>query len=237
VEEEIHPRYPIFLVPGNHDIDYQSSKIKEEDWKVTPEIYESLYGARNFHFIFNGCLFIISGIDSRDPNHYLNYLRETLSQKAKGTKHIFIFMHHPPKFVGPAGSFSLPNEEEFFSLLESYKGTTCFFGDYHAYGRGQRKETNLIVSGGGGRLKQRQPEWGRFNHIMKITVDENGMSEGMIILKKEAGNLREAFKKWGFIQLFPILKDSVWIIYLLVAILLVLSGCSFFIFLKMIRQS
>ena len=234
--EEIKLPLPIFLVPGNHDIDYASSTVKEEAHRVTPKVYESLYGPRNFYFIFNNCLFVISGIDPRDPPYYLNYLRETLSQQGKGKKHIFIFIHNPPKLVGPAGSFSLPNEEEFFSLLYSYKVTTCFFGDTHAYGRGQSRGTNLIVSGGGGRLKQRQSEWGKFNHIMKITVDENMIREGMMILKGEEGRFRAIFKKWVFIHLFPILKNSGWMFYLVFAILLTLSGFFCFKFLKTIRS-
>jgi hypothetical protein len=199
---------------------------------VTPEVYESFYGPRNFHFIFNHCLFIISGIDTRDPKSYLDFLRETLSRQAKGKRNIFIFIHNPPKLLSPAGSFSLPNEEEFFSLLERYKVTACFFGDTHAYGRGEHKGTNLILSGGGGRLKQRQPEWGKFNHILKITVEEEMIREGMIILKGGEVHSREILKKWVFIHLFPILKGSGWMLYLVLVILLIISGFFFYKFLK-----
>ena len=167
--ERYKAAFSVFLVPGNHDIDY-STKIKEEERRVTPEIYESLYGPRNFYFIFNDCLFIISGIDRRNPTGYLNYLRDTLSKRAAGKRHIFIFMHHPPKGVGIPGSFSLPNEEEFFSLLEIYKVTTCFFGDFHGYWRGQRKGTNLIVSGGGRSFKEVATRMGK----VPSHVENNG---------------------------------------------------------------
>ena len=60
---EIRPSFPVFLVPGNHDIDYGGSRIKDPGRRVTREIYESLYGARDFDFVFNNCLFIICGVD------------------------------------------------------------------------------------------------------------------------------------------------------------------------------
>jgi len=208
---ETKSHFPVFLVPGNHDIDY-ASEVKEER-RVKPEVYESLYGPRNFRFTFNDCLFVICGIDPGNQGSYLTYLRYVLSEEGKGKRHIFLFMHHPPKGVGMAGSFSLPHEKEFFSVLEAYRVTSCFFGDYHAYWRGQRRGTNLIVSGGGGgRLKKWQPEWGKFHHILRITVGEDMMSEEMIILKGEVFPLSEP-RKWIFVHLFPILKDRDWVLY------------------------
>jgi len=216
--EKIKPSIPVFLVPGNHDIDY-SSKIKEPGRRVTPEVYESLYGARNFHFTFNHCLFILCGVDERNPVSYLDYLRETLSREGGGKRHTFIFMHHPPRGVGMAASFALPNGKDFFSLLENYKVTTCFFGDYHAYWRGQTKETNLIVSGGGGgRLKKWQPKWGKFHHIMRVTIDENGVNEGIMILPGEVSNFRRTMGKWMFINLVPALENKNWVIYSLLIV-------------------
>ena len=233
---EMKSSFPVFLVPGNHDIDYSSSEVRQRERRVTWEVYESLYGPRNFSFTFNGCLFIICGIDSNDPSGYLNYLRNILSKDGKGKRHIFIFEHHPPRVVGEAGSFSLPNEEEFFSFLETYKVTTCFFGDYHAYWRGERRGTNLIVSGGGGgRLKNWQPEWGKFHHIMRITVGEDMTSEEMIILKGVVFPWSE-LRKWVFVHLFPILKDRDWILYSGVILFLSLGTFSVACFIISLRR-
>ena len=234
----INPPFPVFLVPGNHDIDYPLAETKQNERKVTPEVYESLYGSRNFDFIFNDCLFIICGIDSRNQISYLNYLRDTLSKKGKKKRHIFVFIHNPPKGVGIPASFALPNQEEFFSLLETYKVTTCFFGDFHGYWRGQRKGTALIVSGGGGgALKKWQPVWGKFHHLLKITIDENMVSEGIMILGADGNNLKETFKKWIFIHLFPILPNPTWVFYLVFVIFITFSGFFCFKFLRAIRHS
>jgi Icc-related predicted phosphoesterase len=197
---EIKPPFPVFLAAGNHDIDY-TSKIKPNEQRVTPEIYESLYGPRNFDFIFNNCLFIICEIDPRDPTGYLHYLRETLSQKGGGRKYIFIFFHYPPeRLVKYKDGAPIPNEEEFFNLVESYKVTACFFGHYHGYRRAQTKGVNLIVlGGGGGRTKSWQSKWGKFHHLLKINVNENQMTEDILTLPGEVTNFRRTFEKWTFL--------------------------------------
>jgi hypothetical protein len=237
---EVKPTFPVFVVPGNHDIDYTSTKIRNPERRVTPEIFDSLYGARNFNFVYDNCLFIICGIDAKDPVHYLNYLRETLSQKGAGKKYIFVFSHFPPKGLAEYIEGPLPYEEEFFSLLETYKVTTCFFGDFHGYWRGQRKGVNLIVSGGGGRLKSSQPEWGKFHHLLSITVDENKVSEGVLVLPGEVRSFSGTLEKSTFIHLFPMIQDRGWGLYVLFIFFLFWSIYSvrifFYQFLKKERE-
>lgn len=213
--EEIKPSFPVFLAPGNHDIDYTSpGKKQSERRRVTPEIYESLYGSRNFDFIFNNCLFIICEVDLRNPESYLNYLQDILSKKGKEKKHIFVFRHYPLKGLVDYKGSSLPYEEKFFSLVESYKVTTCFFGHYHGYRRGQTARVNMIVlGGGGGRLKSWQSEWGKFHHLLKINVNESIIIEDMMILHEEVSNFSRTFKKWIFIHLFPIIENRRWLLY------------------------
>jgi len=215
---EIKPPFPVFLVAGNHDIDLTGSKIKESDRGVTSEIYESLYGSRNFDFVFNDCLFIICGVDLKFPALYLDYLRQTLNNHGKGRKHIFVFIHYPPKGLAEhiEGSLPILREEEFFTLIEDHKVTACFFGDYHGHWRGQRKGVNLIVSGGGGRLKRSQPEWGKFHHILKITVEPQKFVEEVITIQEQF-KLEDAFEEWIFTNIFPVLGTSARVYYLIFA--------------------
>ena len=225
---EIKPPFPVFLTAGNHDIDY-GLKIKEDERRVSPEVFESLYGARNFDFVFNECLFIICDIDPRNHSSYLNYLRNTLSKKAEGKKYIFIFIHYPPQGVyevidPPLSQEKIgtlfPNEADFSSLLETYRVTTCFFGHYHGYWRGQRKGTNLVVSGGGGaRLKESKSPWGKFHHILKVGVDQQVITEEMITLE-ERFSIEDFFEEWIFINLFPIIENRAWALYLLLILIL-----------------
>ena len=212
--QEIQVPFPVFLVPGNHDIDL-FSEVKRMDRRVTPEIYESFYGPRNFDFVYNNCLFIICGVDPGNPSGYLSHLRDTLSKKGDGKRYRFIFMHNPPGLIG-AFSFNLPNQDEFLNLLKTYRVTTCFFGDYHAYSRMWRDGTNLILSGGGGgNLRDNQPEWGKFHHIMRVTVDENSISEGMIVLQGAGINFSWTLKRWVFIGLLPTFNEKIWVLYVL----------------------
>ena len=212
---EIKPPFPVFLVAGNHDIDHKDS-IKPMKRKVTPEVYESLYGKRNFDFIFNDCLFIICGVDLKFPAIYLDNLRQALNNNGKGRKHIFVFIHYPPKGLAEhiKGSLPIPREEEFFTLLEDHKVTACFFGDYHGHWRGQRKGVNLIVSGGGGRQKRSQPEWGKFHHILKITVEPEKFVEELITIQEQF-ELENAFEEWTFTNIFPVLGTSIGVYYLI----------------------
>lgn len=234
---EIKPPFPVFLVAGNHDIDYTGLKIKKNERRMTPEIYQSYYGSMNFDFVFNNCLFIICGVDLKNPSHYLDYLRHTLSQKGSGKRYIFVFIHYPPKGMAEhiEGSLPIPKEEDFFSLLEAYKVTTCFFGDYHGYWRGQRKGVNLIVSGGGGAHLKRS-QWGEFHHIIKVSVGQDKMDEEIITIRGQL-EFEDRLERWAFVCLFPFLQNSVWILYLLFPILLLISGFLFFKFLEAIRRS
>jgi hypothetical protein len=138
-----------------------------------------------------------------------------LSQKGAGKKYIFVFTHFPPKGLADYIEGPLPNEEEFFSLLENYKVITSFFGDFHGYWRGQRKGVNLIVSGGGGRFKKSQPDWGKFHHLLKITVDENAISEGVLVLPGEVRSFSATLEKGTFIHLFPMIQERGWVLYVL----------------------
>jgi len=228
---EIKPPFPVFLVPGNHDIDY-ASKIKSKQRRVTPEVYESLYGSRNFDFIFNQCLFIISEINPRTPLGYLSYLQETLSREGEGKRHIFVFIHIPMKGLGPNLKASHPDEETVSSLIEAYKGVTCFFGDYHGHLRVQKRGVNYIITGGGGgRLKKWQPNWGKFNHILRVTVDQDKVAEEVITVQGQIG-LEDRFEEWAFANVFPAIQRCAWILYLIFVFLLM---GSVFLFIKFVK--
>jgi 3',5'-cyclic AMP phosphodiesterase CpdA len=232
---EIKPPFPVFLVAGNHDIDHSNSRIRQDGRRVTKDIYESLYGSMNFDFVFNNCLFIICGVDGQKPSDYLDYLQKTLSEKREGKRQRFVFIHYPPRGLADhiEGSLPIPREEELFNLLEGHKVTVCFFGDYHGYWRGQRKGVNLIVSGGGGRLKQSQPEWGKFHHILKVTVDEDKISEDVITIQGEWG-VEDLFEEWVFTNLFPLLGTSRKVYYLIFGGVLMFTCYGLF---KLIRAS
>jgi predicted phosphodiesterase len=208
--EGIRPPFPVFLAPGNHDIYYGFQRVPEGE-RVTPEVYQSLYGAMSFDFTFNNCLFILCGVDLNKPDAFLGGLRDVLAKNAPGKKYVFLFFHYPP--TGMMSGFDFPREREFFSLLESYKVTSCFFGHYHGYRRKQVNGTNLIVlGGGGGALKSWQSEWGKFHHALKVTVGENSLAEDIMVLKNEP--LFHHSFEWRIVaDILPLVQNRLWVVY------------------------
>jgi hypothetical protein len=70
---------------------------------------------------------------------------------------------------------------------------------------------NYIIAGGGGRLKETQSEWGKFHHILKVTVRPNEVNEEVIALQKEF-SIEDLFEERVFVHLLPIIQDRVWIV-------------------------
>jgi len=124
----------------------------------------------------------------------------------------------------------------FFFQFEACKVTASFFGDYHGYWRGQKKGINVIVSGGGeGLLKKWQPEWGKFHHILRITVDQDKATEEVITIQSQF-ELEDKFEEWIFTNLFPIIQNSMWLLWSIFVLLLMMSGVLFLKFIKTIRR-
>lgn len=219
---EISLPFPVLLVSGNHDIDDTGEVIKQTKRRVTSEVYESLYGVKDFDFVFNNSLFIICDNNyPRNRSSYLSYLRETLSKKRGGKRYIFVFMHVPPSGLAEHISGEIP-DEEFFTLLETYKVTACFFGHYHGYWRGEKTCVDLIVSGGGGgRLKP--SSWEAFHHILKVTVWQDKVSEEIITFNSSL-NMEDRFEEWVFTHLSPFLVGREWILYGISILFLALDG-------------
>ena len=226
----VRPAWPVFLVPGNHEIfDYDTSRIKDPEQQVTREIYQALYGPRNLDFVYNNCLFILCDGSSRSPENYLNYLQDTLSKKAAGKKYIFVFIHYPPKGLDASiKKACLPNEQEFFSLMEQYKVSYCFFGHHHGYWQGARNGTTYVICGGGGtRLEPTIPD--KMHHILRITVGQNGITEEKITSPAQS-NIGNWFGETAFTFILPALHANAWMLYVILLIFLLASGVLFFLY-------
>lgn len=152
----------------------------------------------------------------------IDYLRDTLSQKGTNKNHIFVFTHIPPSGLVDYIKTSFAYQDDFLALLEKYKVTTCFFGDYHSYWRGVRNGVTYIVSGGGGGRLRPQG----FHHILKITADKDKTSEE-IMRTPAKSNIKHWFEEIIFTAILPPIKDSVWIICLVLVILILCLGYAF----------
>lgn len=94
--------------------------------------------------------------------------------------------------------------------------------------RWQRNGVNLIViGGGGGRFKDTQSDWGKFHHVMRVTVDREMISEEMMTIEKRLG-LFNSLEEWSFVRLFPIIENMEWVLYTLTTLFISLGIYSIF---------
>lgn len=228
---KVKPSFPVFLVPGNHEIfAYDTSRIKDPEQQVIHSVYESLYGPRNLDFVYNNCLFILCDGDGQSPENYLDYLRDVLSKKAADKKYIFIFTHYPPRGLDQSiKKACLPNELEFFALMEQYKVNYCFFGHHHGYWKGARNGATYIISGGGGaRLEPHIPD--KLHHILRITVGPDKIEDEKITSPAQS-NLGNWFRETAFTVIFPSINQG-WVFYGILVALLFIAGYLLFKFIK-----
>jgi 3',5'-cyclic-AMP phosphodiesterase len=224
---KIRPPFPVFLTAGNHDIDY-ARKIKNPDRDITPEVYETLNGPRDYSFVFNNCLFIICDGDGRCEQNYLSFLSDTLSKNAEGKKHIFVFTHFPPRGldgrIEQMKKACLPEETKFYALMEKYKVTSCFFGHYHGYFKRQINGVNYIITGGGGgRLDPGNPP--NYHEMLRITVGPDKMDEE-IITSPARSNLGYWVENNSFLYVLPLIQTAPWMRFVIMLILLAFAAFS-----------
>ena len=203
--------------------------MENPERQVTRQVYESLYGTRNCDFVYNNCLFIICDGNDKSPENYLDYLRDVLSKKAAGKKYIFIFTHYPPKGLDASiNKACLPNEQEFFALMEQYKVNYCFFGHHHGYWKSEQNGTVYIISGGGGtRLEPHIPD--KIHHILRINVGQDKISEDKITSLAQS-NIGNWFGETAFTFIFPAINNNGWVLYIVLFAFLLDSGMLFFLY-------
>jgi hypothetical protein len=157
---------PFFYVPGNHDI---TNKVMEEKWK-------ELFGRTYYHFIYKDVLFLC--LNSEDnyrgagrgtiDNEQYNYIQEILSQHPD-VKWTLLFMHQPLWNQSDTKRW-----KDVENLLADRKHTV-FVGHNHRYRKYERNNGKyfiLATTGGGSSL--RGPNFGEFDHVVWITMTDNG---------------------------------------------------------------
>ncbi len=157
---------PFFYVPGNHDI---TNKVMEDKWK-------ELFGRTYYHFTYKDVLFLClnsednyrgAGRGSIDDEQY-NYIKEILSQNTD-VKWTLLFMHQPLWNQSDTKRW-----KDVENLLSDRKHTV-FVGHNHRYRKYERNKGKyfiLATTGGGSSL--RGPNFGEFDHVVWITMTENG---------------------------------------------------------------
>ena len=159
---------PFFYLAGNHDI---TNEMMAEVWK------ERL-GRTYYHFVYHDVLFLM--LNSEDPiqahgrgaiyDKQFEYIAEVLDQH-RDVKWTLVFMHQP---LWAQEGFDPGRWKDVEALLQQRKHTV-FAGHHHRYQKYQRNNGKYFVlatTGGGSRL--RGPNFGEFDHVVWVTMSEQG---------------------------------------------------------------
>jgi hypothetical protein len=157
---------PFFYVPGSHD--YNND--------VMAQIWEELYGSSYYYFMYKDVLFLILNSEESlkednsgeiDKTQY-EYVKKILEKHADA-RWTFVFMHQPLWLNENTGYW---NEIE--DLLRTRKHTVFTSHDhrYMKYERNNGKYFTLASTGGISQL--RGLNFGEFDHIVWITMTEEG---------------------------------------------------------------
>ena len=77
---------------------------------------------------------------------------------------------------------------------------------------------------------------GRFHHLLRITVEKDGFSEGMLIAADTRTDLRDVLKRKMFVHLFPRVEGKGWFLYLLFMCFLVWGVFSAVVFIRSLKK-
>lgn len=215
--------FPIFLVPGNHDV--------SEEGCFSLKDFRKIYGQEQFSFVIGKCLFVfLTNIPPYgQTGKYLEFLEQAVSNQTEKVEKTFVFMHIPPsKLNSSLMCGGLPYRENFLELVKKYHIDYVFAGHHHGYVKTEKDGTVFIVTGGGGgKLRGKH---GGFHHMMRIGVNGGTITETVLASKRylETSELIErniVFYAWRVITLNTIS----------IAITIVLFGVSIWLLVFSIR--
>jgi hypothetical protein len=154
-----------FRVVGNHDITNA----------VMDEVYRARYGFPYYHFVYKNALFLILSTEDQPGIHIsdaqVHYFHDVLKENTK-VRWTFVFMHRP-LFVKLGGKLHT-GWSEIESILQD-RPHTVFAGHWHTYAKQKKHGQSYIrLATTGGASKLRGISAGEFDHIVWVTLTDNG---------------------------------------------------------------
>lgn len=167
-----------YRVPGNHDINND----------LSARIWKGSYGPTYYSFVYRDVLFLC--LNSQDGPNYgagigaeqIAWVKDTLAANSD-SRWSCLFLHQPlwledekrlQRAKNEDGATKLTGFHEIEKLL-SGRPYTVFAGHHHRYGKWIRdghKYFRLATTGGQSALQG--PQAGQFDHIMWVTMTDNG---------------------------------------------------------------
>ncbi|MFQ5846643.1 MAG: metallophosphoesterase family protein [Candidatus Methylomirabilales bacterium] len=173
---------PVFVVPGNHDLDMKGSK--EGQW------FDRVLGPRQIHFIYRNDLFIIADDVTQSIGDLVRWLDEVLQREAGGRRYIFLAMHIPI-FDIKNDQFLVERSHPIHQLAKKWGISYAFFGNYHSFLSMEVDGVKYVVSGGGG---SRLYGKAGFYHTMVFDVSDAGI-QSVLHVSHYAVSVRDALDR------------------------------------------
>lgn len=171
---------PFFYLPGNHDMSNETMS----------RVWQERFGASYYHFLYKDTLFVglnselFKMVGSSEPvpgpdtlAEQLTWLEEVLDNH-RDARWTFVFVHQP--------LWDASEIHPDWLRVEEWLGDrdyTVFAGHYHAYTkhvRHDRSYLTLATTGGGSRMRGLQ--YGEFDHVVKVSMREDGPTIANLLL-------------------------------------------------------
>jgi len=157
---------PFFYLPGNHDFTNE----------VMANIWEERFGPSYYHFVYKDVLFLClnseeamkgSNLGGIEKPQY-NYVKKVLDEH-KDVRWTLLFMHQP---------LWLFDNTRYWKDVEALlmdREHTVFVGHHHHYIKYTRNNSKyILLATTGGMSQLRGPNFGEFDHMVWVTMTENG---------------------------------------------------------------
>lgn len=162
---------PFFYTPGNHDI---TNPVQAEEW-------ERQLGRSYYSFVYRNVLLLCLNTEDGKPSHIgeeqIEFVERTLAENPD-VRWTLVFQHKPLWNY---------NRETGWSQVESLlldRPHTVIAGHFHSYTKHVRHDQNYLVlatTGGGSSL--RGPRFGEFDHVVWVTMTEEGPRIANLLLE------------------------------------------------------
>jgi len=202
---------PFFYVPGNHDI---SNEVMVEKWRER-------FGRTYYHFVYRGVLFLCLNTEDPPATHIsddqVQYVADALAENPN-VRWTLVFMHQPlwtyeEKAKGEANTGWLKVE----ALLED-RPYTVFAGHLHTYTKYERNDRRyFILATTGGASDLLGPQYGRFDHVVWVTMTDEGPRLANLLLEgihdenvvtEESQKVLASVLRGASIQIDPVLTEE-----------------------------
>ena len=149
---------PFFFVPGNHDFNND----------ITKKVWKQRFGKDYYYFIYKNVLILCLNSSGPIEQEQINYFKNVL-QKKHNVRWTLVFMHKP------RWNREQKQDWDKFEALLGNRDYTVFAGHMHTYNKEIRNGKNYYtLATTGGKSGLSGPAHGEFDHIMWITMTDNG---------------------------------------------------------------